>query len=98
MNDLIERQAAIDALEQIYCHIELIKRRPVTKGEQAMFLDMRGAIMEVPSAQPERKKGKWIEERCSECGCYVYHGDVRNFCPDCGADMREDQTDDNRPG
>lgn len=42
--DTISRQAAIDALEQIYCHIEMIKRKPITKGEQAMFLDMRGAI------------------------------------------------------
>ena len=34
-------------------------------------------------------QGKWIDERCSECGCYVYHGDVRNFCPNCGAKMEE---------
>lgn len=38
----------------------------------------------------KRKKGEWIDDRCSECGCYVYHGDVRNFCPMCGADLRED--------
>ena len=37
----------------------------------------------------ERKNGKWIEDECSICGCYVWHGDVRNFCPNCGADMRE---------
>ena len=36
----------------------------------------------------KRKEGKWIEEHCSECGCYVYHGDVRNFCPNCGAKMK----------
>ena len=35
----------------------------------------------------KRKKGKWIEDLCSECGCYVYHGDMRNFCPKCGAKM-----------
>ena len=53
MDGLISRQDAIDALEQIYCHIELIKRKPVSKGEQAMFMDMRGAIMNLPFAQPE---------------------------------------------
>ena len=39
----------------------------------------------------ERKTGRWIDDNCSECGQYVYHGDVRNFCPNCGADMRGDE-------
>lgn len=33
----------------------------------------------------KRKKGKWIDDNCSECGQYVYHGDARNFCPNCGS-------------
>ena len=37
--------------------------------------------------EPERKTGRWIDDNCSECGQYVYHGDVRNFCPNCGARM-----------
>jgi len=37
-------------------------------------------------AEPVRH-GKWIEEHCSECGEYVYHGDTRNYCPNCGARM-----------
>ena len=52
-------------------------------------------IEELPSAQPERKKGKWILHTeikgfpdwiCTECG-----GSGRDdycFCPNCGADMR----------
>lgn len=37
------------------------------------------------------KRGRWTEDDyCSECGQYVYHGDMRNFCPQCGADMREE--------
>lgn len=44
--------------------------------------------------EPERKKGKWVEEDydlviCSECGeeygWIVYRA---NFCENCGADMR----------
>lgn len=59
-----------------------------------------GVIDEQPTI--ERKKGKWIEEpncyyRCSECGChypsirgYMTYG----FCPNCGADMREGEADE----
>lgn len=50
------------------------------------------AIRELPAAQPERKTGKWVNEKCSECGQYVYHGDVRNYCPKCGARMNEDES------
>lgn len=45
----------------------------------------------------ERKKGKWLDEyrygyKCSECGGYleIECEDIEmNFCPNCGADMRE---------
>lgn len=47
-----------------------------------------------PTIEPERKKGKYIDDRCSECGCYVYHGDVRNFCPMCGAKMNGGDQDE----
>lgn len=46
------------------------------------------------SAQPERKKGKWLLRPniygvayCSECD-YELHTNNTNFCPNCGADMR----------
>lgn len=50
------------------------------------------------SAQPERKKGKWIDNTyCSECGWvhetdsgFIGSVDGFNFCPQCGADMRKD--------
>ena len=58
------------------------------------------ALCELPSAQPERKTGKWINVnegkwntyevlKCSVCG----EMDNRmtradNYCPNCGADMR----------
>ena len=57
-------------------------------------------IMRFPSAQPESKKGKWIEAydpfnrisgRCSACGweAHLYEDDVvgMNFCPNCGLRM-----------
>ena len=35
-----------------------------------------------------QKIGRWIDDNCSECGQYVYHGDARNYCPNCGAYMK----------
>ena len=48
-------------------------------------------LRKLPAVKPERKTGRWIDDNCSECGQYVYHGDARNFCPNCGADMRGEQ-------
>lgn len=56
-------------------------------------------IKTLPSAEPERKKGKWIDTgwrityKCSECGNYLDLSGVNagrgdaNFCPNCGAEM-----------
>ena len=58
-------------------------------------------ILDIPSAEPERKTGEWIDgmlyvnshwKVCSEChvsapdSCGGY-----NFCPNCGAEMRGDR-------
>ena len=53
MDDLISRKAAIYAMNEVYRHIKMIKKRPVNKTEQAMYLDMIGAVKSVPSVQPE---------------------------------------------
>lgn len=86
--DLIDRQAAIDAMGSISDSI---------CEQQAV-----DALWELPSAQPERKKGKWIiaEDiprldntytiQCSECGQLMFaHPNEKtpNFCCNCGADM-----------
>lgn len=48
-------------------------------------------IRSIPAADVvERKVGKWLKStwsiRCSECG-YDMPFAVRNFCPNCGAQM-----------
>lgn len=52
-------------------------------------------IDEVPQAQPERKKGKWIYNspvtmKCDQCGLVIKDWDWHRFknCPNCLADMR----------
>lgn len=56
-------------------------------------------IQVFPSAQPERKKGIWLPRnsafqkwfRCSECAYRLYELKGTKFCPNCGADMREEK-------
>lgn len=94
MSDLIDRQAAIDAVRSYY-------------DEQYALCDSIEELIEkLPSA--ERKKGHWVSTDdgwdgeyfvCSECGCpwTLIEGSPEdngmNFCPNCGADMRGEKND-----
>ena len=84
--DVIYRQQAIDALDGFRC------------GTKAAWK----VIEDLPSAQPERKKGKWIRKTdtrfgemlndiliCSECGIAFSTLNMirRSYCPNCGARM-----------
>ena len=88
MSDLISRQAAIDAARDWY--------EGLICGS---FKGLEKRLRALPSAQPEPKRGRWIYKtdlitaptgywECSECkeGKLLYE---ENFCPHCGADMRE---------
>ena len=92
MSDLISRQAAIDAAME-----ELDGGTPY---------DIPNKIMALPSTQPERKTGKWIDavipndngglpvQVCDQCNTFfplAYTGGGHRFCPNCGADMRGEQ-------
>ena len=83
LDDLISRQAAIDA----------IMGEPTDAHYPSWYAER---LAQLPSAQPERKKGKWIikddtERFIAQCNCCRYIEDsrrIKNFCPNCGADMR----------
>lgn len=99
--DCIDRQAAIEVADAIWC---------VTgdKNVAKVWDQIKG----LPSAQPERDKGEWIgtefdgyadgnpvyyEWKCSVCGCVVEDEEPAwNYCPNCGADMRGEQDDGKR--
>ena len=63
-------------------------------------LEQLGNSEPLPSAQPEPKRGKWERHyckdgnpdgwQCDKCKEWYYFGQtLPNFCPNCGADMRE---------
>ena len=95
-DDTISRQAAIDAIKK--CRNESDMPDMWYDG---MSCALR-CIYQLPSAQTERKEGKWLhkwsgdgsvwlEQNCSECGVtFEEEPNNYNFCPNCGADMRED--------
>ena len=105
--DLISRQAAIDALgKEPKFKIKMIKTYAEGRSDQ-WFKDV-ATIASLPSAQPERKRGKWIDEayepfiisgRCSVCGweAHLYEDDIvgMNYCPNCGAKMKGEGNADN---
>lgn len=91
VGDTISRQAAIDA-----CH-----NWDYGKNAYAYGYTVKERLQKLPSAQPERKKGKWIPVtngrggfECNKCHNYApsYQDGVEwlsDFCPHCGANMRE---------
>lgn len=77
-----------------------------SNGFNTALVAVKCDLDKVPSIKPERKKGKWIEEddgwdgvfwRCSEYNepFYLVDGtpvdNEYHYCPNCGADMREEQ-------
>ena len=91
MNDLISRQAAIDALADMHC-----------KSDEDGYVwiirsDAWARIDALPSVTPKQKRGKWINGYCSECGKHAPFWAMAStyykssFCPNCGADMRGEQ-------
>lgn len=91
MDDLISRQAAIEHIEAEY----------QAWGDEYDVRQILGDLEDLPSAQPERKRGKWeITEAyphnvyCSECHhkfaqthWAVWEDGTlpRNYCPNCGS-------------
>ena len=99
-DDLISRQAAIDALRM---DIDIIPFAKAREYARAVIETIHNRLEELPSVQPERKMGKWISTDdgwdseyfvCSVCGCpwTLIEGSPEdngmNFCPNCGAYMR----------
>lgn len=78
---------------------ELKTAFPVCDNSKPVLIaSVRATINHMPTIEPQRKKGKWINIRhdniaeCDQCG--ITGRAWMNFCFDCGADMRG-ETEDN---
>lgn len=97
--DLISRQAAIDALDQIFDRCEEIEAHlpegdPDRTGYKMYpdYMTVWKYLHQLPSAKP--KCGRWIEGAdgcvfCSECGIEWLSDSAKyyKYCPICGARM-----------
>ena len=108
MNDLINRQAAIELVRDVCDAImsscdsyydsetddevykDLLEVDAILKCNK----EIRIALRNMPSAESERKKGKWIYNspvtmKCNQCGLVIKDWDWHRFkyCPNCCAKM-----------
>ena len=78
----------------------LIRKEPFSDCARVVIAECIEEVRHAKTVEPERKKGAWINEgriiRCNKCK--IGYATVKgmksaltyNFCPDCGATMRED--------
>lgn len=102
MSDLISRQAILKNIEKIRQGVQMMDNTYRAGIVMSGMNLCEKAVMNQPSAQPERKKGKWIKhiddlfpaESTLECNVCHHEQPITiddNFCPYCGADMRGEQ-------
>lgn len=85
MSDLISRQAAIVAITWWNRNNGMISKQDAVK-----------CLRKLPSVEPERKTGKWIDGKCNKCGTHAPFWEMATtyycseYCPKCGAKMEAD--------
>jgi len=103
MKDLIYRDDLLSRCQYVLNH-GLAKADGTHPIDVETLLEV---VKNLPSAQPERKKGRWIDDgkglyMCSSCGKLWMHWWASvvppnqmckelRYCPSCGADMRGEQ-------
>ena len=92
-----QRQAAIENIKECAQAAHSNYEWDMEQG----YINAIECLEELPSAQPQRMRGKWekgVGENgvttslfCSECNYENTHWYAWNYCPNCGADMRGEQ-------
>lgn len=100
MSNLISKQAILKHIENIRQSAQMMD--DIQEASIIMFgmYLCEEAVRNQPSAQPERKMGKWIYNspvtmKCDQCGFVIKDWDWHRFkfCPNCDCDMRGEQDD-----
>ena len=92
MDDLISRQAAIEAVRNMWGIVSPI-------SDDILLIDKAQAeteLMMLPTAEP--RKGRWEYNdyggfgnwHCTACGEICICNGGENYCPNCGARMEEE--------
>ena len=99
MSDLISRSALVEVIKNVQEHMREANAKPVSVDAREIFT----LFIEMVNAQPPVEAvpvvhGEWVSEYinryghpchcCSVCGFKASYQD-KNFCPNCGADMRK---------
>ena len=95
-DDTIYRQAAIEEAKTLFEPSNY--GYMIGVGYNHAVADCIAILNNLPSAQPERKKGKWIivtdsrgrHAECPYCGEWEYHSNQK-FCGECGAQMEVEE-------
>lgn len=95
MDDLITRQVAIEEIEEYADRLQMVdwKENPWIVYKVNTLNWCVNMIRDLPSAQPERAMGKWMDTdnyyqrwKCSVCGCHTRDAKPP-YCPHCGKKM-----------
>ena len=101
---LLEQKEIVKTTLNLFDLINRLQARVEKSEKVEHFADKTIATLQAENERlKEIKKGKWIDKcvrdwRCSKCGCDIQkirkvdgycYDDLPNYCPDCGAEMRE---------
>ncbi len=87
-----------DALQKVFEDMANDKWNKKTSTTWGRAYEESVDIVDEQPTIEERKRGRWVDGHCSECGCDVpayiidwkWQKDMdAKFCPMCGADMRK---------
>jgi len=96
--DAVSRKQAISAIRNLYPSTPFVRLNlEKWQEENKKYFECENIIKDLPSVTPTPNKGKWEYDankdksggHCNKCGHFLRYGEKTNFCPDCGADMRE---------
>lgn len=90
------REEAIQTIDILLGTEKAAYKGLIPRENSLHITEIEALDMLLKEALQERPKGRWEQfmifehiKRCSECGCSV--SGKPNFCPKCGADMRESE-------